>query len=57
MFKDYGDQVVVSRRPIHDPHRIPTPGEARQRERIQEAAARAKSVLAGDTPLCAYAAG
>jgi len=29
VFKHYGDQVVVSRRPVRDPDRIPTPGEAR----------------------------
>ena len=46
VFKQYGDKTVVCKWPEHDPNRIPTPGEARQRKRIKEAAAMAKSVLA-----------
>lgn len=46
LLKDYGDKVVLCRRPVHDPDRAPTPGEARQRARIRAAAARAKEVLA-----------
>ena len=48
VFKEYGDKTVVSQRPIHDPKREPTPGEARQRARIKEAAAQAKSILNTD---------
>lgn len=46
VFKQYGDKTVVSKWPDHDPNRIPTPGEARQRGRIKEASAMAKSILA-----------
>jgi len=46
VFKEYGDKTVVCQRPVHDPKREPTGGEARQRTRIKEAAAKAKSVLA-----------
>ncbi|MBC8334063.1 MAG: hypothetical protein ISR59_12995 [Anaerolineales bacterium] len=46
VFKQYGDKTVVSQRPEHDPNRRPTPGEARQRGRIKDAAAIAKSILA-----------
>jgi len=45
VFKQYGDKTVVCKWPEHDPDRTPTPGEARQRSRIKEAAARAKSIL------------
>ena len=46
VFKQYGDKTVVCKWPTHDPNRTPTPGEARQRGRIQEAASKAKAVLA-----------
>jgi hypothetical protein len=46
VLKDYGDKVVLCRRPVHDPKRVPKPGEARQRERIRAAAAMARAVLA-----------
>jgi hypothetical protein len=42
VFKQYGDKTVVCKWPEHDPDRTPTPGEACQRSRIKEAAARAK---------------
>lgn len=48
VFRQYGDKTVVSARPRHDPKRVPTPGEAQHRKRIQEAAAIAKSVLGTD---------
>ncbi len=46
VFKEYRDKTVVCQRPVHDPKREPTPGEARQRNRIKAAAAKAKAVLA-----------
>jgi hypothetical protein len=46
VLKNYRDKVVLCRRPVHDPKRAPKPGEARQRERIREAAAMARAVLA-----------
>ncbi len=46
VFRQYGDQTVVSRMPTHDPKRVPTPGEAAQQARIQQAASLAKSILA-----------
>jgi hypothetical protein len=46
VFRQYGDQTVVSKRPTHDPARIPTPGEAQQQARIKQAAALAKARLA-----------
>jgi len=46
VLKNYGDKIVLSRRPVHDPKRTPKPGEAQQRERIREAAALARATLA-----------
>jgi len=54
VFKQYGDKTVVCKWPEHDPNRQPTAGEARQRGRIQEAAARAKAVLATETGKAYY---
>lgn len=56
LFKQYGDKTVVTKWPEHDPDRKPTPGEARQRGRIREAAAMAKSVLATDDGRAYYQA-
>jgi len=56
VFKQYGDKTVVCKWPEHDPNRQPTAGEARQRGRIQEAAARAKAVLATETGKAYYEA-
>ena len=56
VFKQYGGQTVVCKWPEHDPNRIPTPGEARQRERIQEAAVKAKAILATEAGQAYYQA-
>jgi len=56
VFKQYRDKTVVSSRPVHDPKRKPTPGEARQRKRIQEAALLAKSILATEDGQAYYQA-
>jgi hypothetical protein len=56
VFKQYGDKMVVCKWPEHDPDRTPTPGEARQHNRIKEAAARAKSILATEAGQAYYQA-
>ena len=56
VFKQYGEKTVVCKWPEHDPDRTPTPGEARQRGRIKEAAARAKSILATEAGQAYYQA-
>ena len=56
VFKQYGQKTVVCKRPEHDPDRTPTPGEARQRSRIKEAAAKAKSILATEAGQAYYQA-
>lgn len=56
LFKQYGDKTVVCKWPDHDPKRTPTAGEARQRGRIQAAAARAKFVLATEEGRAYYEA-
>ena len=56
VFKQYGDKTVVCQWPEHDPNRQPTAGEARQRGRIKEAAARAKAVLVTETGKAYYEA-
>ena len=56
VFRQYGAQTVVSALPQHDPRRVPTPGEAAQRARIQEAAARAKLILAEEAGRAYYEA-
>ncbi len=56
VFKQYGDKTVVCKWPEHDPDRQPTVGEARQRGRIQEAAARAKGILATEAGKAYYEA-
>lgn len=56
VFKQYGDKTVVCQWPVHDPNRQPTVGEARQRGRIQAAAARAKAVLATEAGWSYYEA-
>ncbi len=56
VFKQYGDKTVVCAWPEHDPNRQPTAGEARQRGRIKEAAARAKAVLATEAGQAYYGA-
>lgn len=48
VFRQYGDQTVVSSMPVHDPKREPTPGEAAQQARIKEAASLAKFILASE---------
>jgi hypothetical protein len=56
VFRQYGDKTVVSSRPRHDPKRQPTPGEAKQRKRIQEAARTAKATLETDDGRAYYQA-
>jgi hypothetical protein len=54
VFRQYGDQTVVSAMPVHNPQREPTPGEAAQQARIKEAAVRAKLVLADEAGQAYY---
>ena len=56
VFRQYGNQTVVSKLPTHDPKRVPTPDEAAQQARIKEAAARAKTVLATEAGRAYYEA-
>jgi hypothetical protein len=56
VFKQYGDKTVVCKWPEHDPERTPTPAEARQRGKIKDAAARAKSILATEAGHAYYQA-
>ena len=56
VFRQYGERTVVSQRPVHNPKRIPTPGEAAQQARIKEAAVRAKAILATEAGRAYYEA-
>ncbi len=56
VFRQFGNQTVVSKMPTHDPKRVPTPGEAAQRKRIQDSAALAKLILESEEGQAYYQA-
>ena len=56
VFKQYDGQTVVCKWPEHDPNRTPTPGEARQRDRIKAAAVKAKEILSTEAGQAYYQA-